>query len=263
MNHRHAWMLICALLAACGAQQESASTTPPQAAPAPAEQSPAKQTTARPPTEQTPAVQPSAAMPAKPVASSPAPAMNRQSAQDVRAEAPKAGRADIARATRLPAMPEAGSRTTATTEKSVTTAASAAASAARNHGARAKQTAKAAATSAAKPTPTSLPTPKPTTAPAMTQAVSFDTHKCKACHSVKRKKVGPAWKDVAVAYGSAEALARVFKAGFKVADRKLIAAQPKWKHNAGMMTAQFNRLIKGHEDAAAQALFAAVQRGKI
>jgi len=241
MNHRHAWMLICALLAACGEQQESGPTPTASAPGAPTAEAPA---------------------PAK-LATQPAPAMNRQSTQDVRAEAPKAGRADIARATRLPAMPEAASRTTATTENSATTAASAAASAARNHGARAKQAAKAAAASAAKPTPTTPPAPKPTTAPAMAQAVSFDTHKCKACHSVKRKKVGPAWKDVAAAYGSAEELARVFKAGFKVADRKLIAAQPKWKHNAGMMTAQFNRLIKGHEDAAAQALFAAVQRGKI
>ncbi len=98
-------------------------------------------------------------------------------------------------------------------------------------------------------------------APAM--AGGFNVKKCKACHAVSKKKVGPTWKDVAAAYGSAEALAEVFKNGFKVADRKMIAADGKWKSKAGMMTGQYKKLIKGHEDEAAKALFEAVERGKI
>jgi len=92
---------------------------------------------------------------------------------------------------------------------------------------------------------------------------AFNVKKCKACHAVGKKKVGPAWKDVATIYGSADALAAVFKSGFKKADRKVIAANSKWKSKAGMMTGQYKKLIRGHEDEAAKALFDAVARGKI
>ena len=96
-------------------------------------------------------------------------------------------------------------------------------------------------------------------------AGGFSVKKCKACHAVGKKKVGPAWKDVAAAYKDADTLAKVFKAGFKVEDRKIAGSNPKWKHKAGLMTAQYKKLIKkgGHEDEAAKALFAAVERGKI
>ena len=100
-------------------------------------------------------------------------------------------------------------------------------------------------------------------APADAHAGGFNVKKCKACHAVGKKKVGPAWKDVAAAYGSADELAKVFKAGFKVGDRKVIASNGKWKSKAGMMTGQFKKLIKGHEDEAAKALFDAVARGHI
>ncbi len=95
------------------------------------------------------------------------------------------------------------------------------------------------------------------------QAGGFNVKKCKACHAVKKDKAGPAWEKVAKAYGSAEALAAVFKSGFKVSDRKMIQAEPKWKGRAGLMTGQYKKLIKGHEDEAAKALFDAVARGKI
>ncbi len=91
----------------------------------------------------------------------------------------------------------------------------------------------------------------------------FNAKKCKACHSVAKNKVGPAWKDVAAAYGSADALAAVFKSGFNVSDRKVITANSKWKGKAGMMTAQYKKLIKSNPDGAAKALFDAVKAGKI
>ena len=93
-------------------------------------------------------------------------------------------------------------------------------------------------------------------------AGGFSVGKCKACHAVGKDKVGPDWAVVAKAYGSAENLAKVFKDGFKVEDRKLAATDAKWKSKAGMMTGQF-RSIKGHEDEAAAALFDAVKAGKI
>lgn len=94
-------------------------------------------------------------------------------------------------------------------------------------------------------------------------ANAFNTAPCKACHSVAADKVGPAWKDVAKAYGSADALAAVFKSGFKDADRKILNSNPKFKGKGMVMTPQFNTLIKGHEDDAAKALFSAVKAGKI
>jgi len=94
-------------------------------------------------------------------------------------------------------------------------------------------------------------------------AGGFNVKKCKACHAVSKKKVGPDWKSVAAAYGDAATLAKVFKDGFKVGDRKLASSNAKWKKKAGMMTGQYKKLIKGHEDEAANALFDAVKRGKI
>jgi cytochrome c551/c552 len=94
-------------------------------------------------------------------------------------------------------------------------------------------------------------------------ASAFSTAPCKACHRVDRDVVGPAWKRVAEKYGSEAALAKVFKEGFKVEDRKIASSEPKFKHQAALMTAQYKHLIKGHEDEAAKALFAAVKAGKI
>jgi len=92
-------------------------------------------------------------------------------------------------------------------------------------------------------------------------AGGFNVKACKACHAVDKKKTGPAWDEVAKAYGSAEALAAVFKSGFAVEDRAFIKADPSWKGKAGLMTGQFKK-IKGHEDEAAQALFDVVAAGK-
>lgn len=94
-------------------------------------------------------------------------------------------------------------------------------------------------------------------------AGEFKTGACAACHKIDADSVGPAWKTVAEHYGSADKLAAVFKAGFKVEDRKVAASNAKWKGQAGMMTGQFSSLIKGHEDDAAAALFAAVKAGKM
>lgn len=94
-------------------------------------------------------------------------------------------------------------------------------------------------------------------------AGEFNTGPCKACHAVGKDVVGPDWKHVAEAYGDAKTLAGVFKSGFKVEDRKVAGGNAKWKGQAALMTGQFNSLIKGHEDEAAAALFAAVKAGKI
>jgi len=94
-------------------------------------------------------------------------------------------------------------------------------------------------------------------------ASDFSTSTCKTCHEVGKDKVGPDWATVAAAYGDAKTLAGVFKSGFKVEDRKVAAHNDKWKAQAAVMTGMFNSNIKGHEDAAAEALFAAVKAGKI
>jgi cytochrome c551/c552 len=94
-------------------------------------------------------------------------------------------------------------------------------------------------------------------------ASAFSTKPCKACHKVDKDVVGPAWKRVADTYGSEAALAAVFKSGFKVGDRKIASAEPKFKKQAALMTAQYKTLIKGHEDEAAKALFDAVKSGKM
>ena len=94
-------------------------------------------------------------------------------------------------------------------------------------------------------------------------ASAFSTAPCKACHKLDKDLVGPAWDRVAKEYGSEGALAAVFKSGFKVADRKIASSEPKYKGQAAVMTGQYNHLIKGHEDEAAKALFAAVKAGKM
>lgn len=94
-------------------------------------------------------------------------------------------------------------------------------------------------------------------------ANAFSTGPCKACHALDHDVVGPAWDRVAKKYGSEEALAKVFKAGFKVEDRKVASSEPKFKAQASTMTGMYNNYIKGHEDDAAKALFAAVKSGKM
>ena len=94
-------------------------------------------------------------------------------------------------------------------------------------------------------------------------ASAFSTGPCKACHAIDHDVVGPAWKTVAKEYGSADALAKVFKSGFSVGDRKVASAIPKWKGQAGTMTGMYGMYIKGHEEDAAKALFAAVKAGKM
>jgi len=94
-------------------------------------------------------------------------------------------------------------------------------------------------------------------------ASAFSTAPCKACHALNHDVVGPAWDRVAKKYGSAEELAKVFKSGFKVADRKIAQSEPKFKGQAATMTGMYSMYIKGHEDDAAKALFAAVKSGKM
>lgn len=94
-------------------------------------------------------------------------------------------------------------------------------------------------------------------------AADFSTKPCKACHAIDKDVIGPAWKKVADAYGSEAALAAVFKSGFKVEDRKIASSEDKFKKQAAVMTGQYNTLIKGHEDEAAKALFAAVKSGTL
>ena len=100
-------------------------------------------------------------------------------------------------------------------------------------------------------------------APVPTSAYAeFNTQKCKACHAIDKKKVGPSWKNVVAAYGDEAALADVFKSGFAVGDRKLIASNAKWKGKAGMMTSQYKKMIKKNPEGAAHALFETVKNRK-
>ncbi len=94
-------------------------------------------------------------------------------------------------------------------------------------------------------------------------AGAFSTGPCKACHAVGKVVVGPDWAVVAKAYGDAKTLAGVFKSGFAVENRKVASSDDKWKKQAAVMTSQYTTLIKGHEDEAAEALFAAVKAGKL
>ena len=96
-----------------------------------------------------------------------------------------------------------------------------------------------------------------------TASAAFSIAPCKACHAIDHDVVGPAWNRDAKEYGSEAALAKVFKSGFKVEDRKIASSEPKYKKQTSIMTGQFNSLIKGHEDEAAKALFAAVKSGKM
>lgn len=100
-------------------------------------------------------------------------------------------------------------------------------------------------------------------APLAAHAGDFSTKLCAACHKIDVDSIGPSWKSVADAYGSADGLAKVFKDGFKVEERKIAASNPKFKAQAAIMTAQYNTLIKGKEDDAAAALYAAVKTDKI
>jgi len=81
---------------------------------------------------------------------------------------------------------------------------------------------------------------------------------CGNCHKAGADAVGPSFKSIAAAYGDAKTLAGVFKAGFKVEDRKVASGAAKWKSQAGIMTGQFGP-IKGNEDAVAAALFEAAK----
>jgi MOSC domain-containing protein YiiM len=94
-------------------------------------------------------------------------------------------------------------------------------------------------------------------------ASAFETGPCKACHAVDHDVVGPAWKRVAEKYGNAGALAKVFKDGFKVDERKIAMSEPKYKGQAATMTGMYQTYIKGHEDDAAKALFESVKSGKM
>jgi cytochrome c551/c552 len=93
-------------------------------------------------------------------------------------------------------------------------------------------------------------------------ASAFSTDPCKNCHAIDHVVIGPAWESVAEAYGNPQALAKVFKSGFKVGDRKF-ASDPAFKSKASIMSLMFLQYIKGHEDDAAKALFNAVKTGKM
>jgi cytochrome c551/c552 len=87
-----------------------------------------------------------------------------------------------------------------------------------------------------------------------TASAAYSTAPCKACHTIDRDLVGPAWKTVAEKYGNTETLAKVCK---------IAMSEPKFKKQAATMTGMFNSKIKGHEDEAAKALFDAVKAGKM
>ncbi|WP_051938307.1 hypothetical protein [Ghiorsea bivora] len=70
------------------------------------------------------------------------------------------------------------------------------------------------------------------------------TKKCKSCHATNKDKVGPSWKKIQAAYGSADTLAAVFESGFAVENRRVVAFDVKWKKKAKTMTAQYKNLIK-------------------
>jgi cytochrome c551/c552 len=93
-----------------------------------------------------------------------------------------------------------------------------------------------------------------------TTASAFNTKKCAVCHNITTDKIGPAWAEDVKVYGTEEALAKDFLAGFKV--RKVAEANSKWKGKEGLMTGQFNHLIKGHEKEVAHALFETVKNNK-
>lgn len=79
---------------------------------------------------------------------------------------------------------------------------------------------------------------------------------CGACHQAAADTVGPSFNRIREAYGSAEELTKVFESGFAVDDRKVAATNDSWKAKAGLMTGQYNALIKGKGKEVAEALFA-------
>ncbi len=70
------------------------------------------------------------------------------------------------------------------------------------------------------------------------------TKKCKSCHATDKDKVGPSFKKIQAAYGSANALTAVFESGFAVESRKVAMADAKWKKKAKTMTSQYKNLIQ-------------------
>ena len=126
--------------------------------------------------------------------------------------------------------------------------------------------ASAAATSTpAKPEASAAMSTRTATSSAQPEAMSttlstFSTTKCMACHAIDHDKVGPAWKTVVEKYGDEATLAKDFEAGFK--ERRVANSIAKWKSKEGLMTPQFDHLIKGHEKEAAHALFETVKNGK-
>ena len=92
---------------------------------------------------------------------------------------------------------------------------------------------------------------------------AFSTSPCKSCHAIDHDGVGPAWARIAKEYGSAEELAKVFKSGFKLQDRKIASTETQFKNKSSTMTLMYRTYIKGHEDEAAKAIFDATRSGKM
>jgi len=90
-------------------------------------------------------------------------------------------------------------------------------------------------------------------------AHAFDTTVCMGCHDINVAKVGPSYKTVVKAYGNEKNLAKAFKSGFAVKDRRVASSDPKWKAKAVVMTVQYKVKIKGHEKEAAHAVFETVK----
>lgn len=95
-----------------------------------------------------------------------------------------------------------------------------------------------------------------------TTASAFETNRCAACHAIDHDDVGPSWQEVAQAYGSEASLAKAFESGFSPENRAIAGHSDRWKAKAGLMSMQFRHLIKGHEKAAAHALFQSVTNGR-
>ncbi len=80
---------------------------------------------------------------------------------------------------------------------------------------------------------------------AATEATAGDyIGKCKSCHKTDKDGVGPSWKTIQAAYGSADALAAVFESGFAEGDRKVAASDEKWAKAAKTMTSQYKKIGK-------------------
>ncbi len=79
---------------------------------------------------------------------------------------------------------------------------------------------------------------------AATEATAGDyIGKCKSCHKAG-DGIGPGWKTIQAAYGSADALAAVFESGFAEGDRKVAASDEKWAKAAKTMTSQYKKIEK-------------------